>query len=416
VTGRIDGPMRHNGPVSAVFIVDSCRTPMGRLGGQLAHVRPDDLASHVLRRLLDRNPGLDPRGVEDVVWGAANQAGEDNRNVARMAALLAGLPIDVAGVTVNRLCGSGLQAVIQASHALAGGWGDVMIAGGSESMSRAPLVLAKPDRAFPTGAPEIVDSVLGWRFVNPRMKSLYPPITLGMTAERVAEKYGVSRSDQDRFALSSHTKAVTASQLGRFKSEIEPIDAPADPRHRETRTISDDEGPRPDTSLDALASLPPVFLEGGTVTAGNSSPMNDGAAACLLATEEGLRRHGLTPLVRIVSSAAAGVDPDLMGIGPVPASQKALVRAGLETGIIDLVELNEAFAAQAVATIRLLGIDPEIVNVNGGAIALGHPLGASGARILTTLVHELVRRNQRYGLATMCIGVGQGVSAVVERV
>jgi acetyl-CoA C-acetyltransferase/3-oxo-5,6-didehydrosuberyl-CoA/3-oxoadipyl-CoA thiolase len=248
------------------------------------------------------------------------------------------------------------------------------------------------------------------------MKAMYPPITLGMTAERVAAKYGVSRLDQDTFALSSHVKAVAAHQLGRFKAEMEPIDAPSDTRHRDTKTISEDEGPRTDTSLEALGKLPAVFVEGGTVTAGNSSPMNDGAAACLLATEEGLRTHGLTPLARIVSSAAAGVDPDLMGIGPVPASQKALERAGLKVGEVDLVELNEAFASQAVATIRLLGCDPEIVNVNGGAIALGHPLGASGARLLTTLVHELVRRNQRHGLATMCIGVGQGVSAVVERV
>ncbi len=406
----------HNESVSSVYIVDACRTPMGRLGGQLAHVRPDDLASHVVRRLLDRNPDLDPAAIEDVVWGAANQAGEDNRNVARMAALLAGLPVEVPGVTVNRLCGSGMQAVIQASQALAAGWGDVMIAGGSESMSRAPFVMAKPDRPFPTGTPEVVDSVLGWRFVNPRMKAMYPPITLGMTAERVAEKYSVSRLDQDTFALSSHVKAVAAQQLGRFKTEMEPIDAPVDARHHKTNTISEDEGPRPDTSLEALARLPAVFLKGGTVTAGNSSPMNDGAAACLLATEEGLRTHHLTPLARIVSSAAAGVDPDLMGIGPVPASHKALERASLKVGELDLVELNEAFAAQAVATVRLMGCDPEIVNVNGGAIALGHPLGASGARLLTTLAHELIRRNKRYGLATMCIGVGQGVSAVVERV
>lgn len=399
-----------------VFVVDACRTPMGRLGGQLAHVRPDDLAAHALRRLLDRNPSLNPGAVEDVVWGAANQAGEDNRNVARMAVLLAGLPIEVGGVTVNRLCGSGLQAVIQATHALAGGWGEVMVAGGSESMTRAPFVMAKADRAFPTRPPDVVDTVLGWRLVNPKMKAAYPPITMGMTAERVAERFGVSRLDQDTFALHSHQKAVAAWQLGRFKSEVEPIDAPVDARRREVRTIEEDEGPRPDSSLEALARLPAAFLEGGTVTAGNSSPMNDGAAAVLLATEIGLRQHGLTPLARIVSSAAAGVEPDLMGIGPVPASTKALQRAGLEVSNLDLVELNEAFAAQSIATIRLLGLDPDVVNVNGGAIALGHPLGASGARIFTTLVHELTRRNLTYGLATMCIGVGQGVAAVVERV
>jgi 3-oxoadipyl-CoA thiolase len=402
--------------VTDVFVVDACRTPMGRLGGQLAHVRPDDLAAHALRRLLDRNPSLDSGAVEDVVWGAANQAGEDNRNVARMAVLLAGLPIEVGGVTVNRLCGSGLQAVIQATHALAAGWGEVMVAGGSESMTRAPFVMAKADRAFPTGTPEVVDTVLGWRLVNPKMKAAYPPITMGMTAERVAERFGVSRLDQDTFALHSHQKAVAASQLGRFKTEVEPIDAPVDSRRREVRTIAEDEGPRPDSSLEALARLPAAFLEGGTVTAGNSSPMNDGAAAVLLATETGLRQHGLTPLARIVSSAAAGVEPDLMGIGPVPASTKALQRAGLEVSKLDLVELNEAFAAQSIATIRLLDLDPDVVNVNGGAIALGHPLGASGARIFTTLVHELTRRNLTYGLATMCIGVGQGVAAVVERV
>ncbi len=401
--------------MTAVFVVDACRTPMGRLGGQLAHVRPDDLASHAIRRLLDRNPILDPSAIEDVVWGAANQAGEDNRNVARMAVLLAGLPIEVGGVTVNRLCGSGLQAVIQATHALAAGWGDVMVAGGSESMSRAPLVMAKAERAFPTGTPEVFDTVLGWRLVNPKMTLAYPPITLGMTAERVAERFSVSRQDQDAFALHSHQKALAAWRLGRFKAEVEPIDAPVDSRRREFQTIEEDEGPRPDSTLEALAKLPAAFMEGGTVTAGNSSPMNDGAAAVLLATESGLRQHGLTPLARIVSSAAAGVEPDLMGIGPVPASTKALQRAGLGTEQLDLVELNEAFASQAVATIRLLGLDPDVVNVNGGAIALGHPLGASGARILTTLVHELVRQNLRYGLAAMCIGVGQGVAAVVER-
>jgi len=333
-----------------------------------------------------------------------------------MAGLLAGLPIEVPGVTVNRLCGSGLQAVIGAAHALVGGWGEVMIAGGSESMSRAPLVTSKADRAFPTGTPEVADTVLGWRFVNPRMKEMYPPITLGMTAEMVAEKYRITRDDQDGFALTSHQRAVAAQGMDRFKEEIEPIEAPVDHRRRGNVLVTEDEGPRSDTSLDALAALTPVFKENGTVTAGNSSPMNDVAAALLLATETGLDRHGLVPIARIVSSAAAGVHPDYMGIGPVPSSRKALERAGIRTDALDLVELNEAFASQAVASLRALDLDSDKVNVNGGAIALGHPLGASGARILTTLVHELGKQGGRFGLATMCIGVGQGVAAVVERV
>jgi 3-oxoadipyl-CoA thiolase len=402
--------------MTEVYIVDACRSPMGKLGGQLAHVRPDDLATHALRRLLDRHPHLDPMAIEDVSWGAANQAGEDNRNIARMAALLAGLPTDVSGMTINRLCGSGLQAVISAVHGLREGWGQVMVAGGSESMSRAPLVMAKPDRAFPTGAPEVVDTVLGWRLVNPRMDELYPPITLGETAEVVADKYGVTRQDQDQFALASHRRAIEAQRSNRFGDEIEPLQAPGDAKRRQLVPITEDEGPRADTSLEALSKLRPVFREGGTVTAGNSSPMNDGAAAVLLSTEEGIRIHGLTPMARVVSSAAAGVHPDVMGIGPVPASEKALTRAGIRAADLDLVELNEAFAAQAVACMRQLDLDPERVNVNGGAIALGHPLGASGARILTTLVHEMGRRKGRYGLATMCIGVGQGISLIVERV
>jgi 3-oxoadipyl-CoA thiolase len=402
--------------MSDVYVVDGCRTPMGRLGGQLSLVRPDDLAAHAIRRLLERNPDVDPRTIEDVQWGAANQAGEDNRNVGRMAGLLAGLPIEIPGATVNRLCGSGMQAVVSASHALGAGWGDVMIAGGSESMSRAPYVISKPEKGFSTGMPDSADTVLGWRLVNPEMERLYPPITLGMTAEVVADKYDVSREDQDVFALSSHRKAVAAVEAGRLAAEIEPIEAPKDPRRRSFALIESDEGPRADTSLEALGKLPPVFKEGGTVTAGNSSPMNDGAAALLLTTESGLERHGLTPLARIVSTAAAGVHPDVMGIGPVPASEKALRRAGIGVDDLDLVEVNEAFAAQAMATVRLLGLDPDKVNVNGGAIALGHPLGASGARILVTLIHELVRRQGRFGLATMCIGVGQGISTVVERV
>lgn len=389
---------------------------MGKLGGQLSLVRPDDLAAHAVRRLLARNPDLDPMAIEDIQWGAANQAGEDNRNVARMAGLLAGLPIEVPGATVNRLCGSGMQAVISASHALKDGWGDVMIAGGSESMSRAPYVISKPEKGFATGLPDAADTVLGWRLVNPEMERLYPPITLGMTAEVVADKYDVSRDDQDAFALDSHRKALDAVADGKFKDEIEPIDAPTDPRRRATATIENDEGPRADTSLEALAQLPPVFREGGSVTAGNSSPMNDGAAGLLLATEAGLERHGLSPMARIVATSAAGVHPDVMGIGPVPASEKAMARAGISADGLDLVEINEAFASQSLASVRLLGLDPDKVNVNGGAIAIGHPLGASGARILTTLVHELARRGGRYGLATMCIGVGQGVSTIVERV
>jgi 3-oxoadipyl-CoA thiolase len=399
-----------------VYIVDACRAPMGKLGGRLALVRPDDLAAHAVRRLLDRNQDLDPMAVEDIQWGAANQAGEDNRNVARMAGLLAGLPIEIPGATVNRLCGSGMQAVVSASHALNDGWGEVMIAGGSESMSRAPYVISKPERGFATGFPTSADTVLGWRLVNPEMERLYPPITLGMTAEVVADKYDVTREDQDRFALASHQKALAAVSAGRFDAEIEPIEAPDDPRRRTTAMVEQDEGPRADTTIEALAKLPPAFKEGGSVTAGNSSPMNDGAAALLLATESGLERHGLIPMARIVSSGAEGVHPDVMGIGPVPASEKALQRAGIGVDDLDLVEINEAFASQSLASLRLLGLDPEKVNVNGGAIAIGHPLGATGARILTTLVHELARREGRYGLATMCIGVGQGISMIVERV
>ena len=401
--------------MTEIFIADACRTPMGRIGGQLAGVRPDDLAAHVVGALMERNPTLDARDIEDVVWGATNQAGEDNRNLARMAALLAGLGIEAPGQTVNRLCGSGLQAIVTAAQALASGWGDIMIAGGSEAMSRAPYVVTKPERAYAVGAPQMVDTVLGWRLVNPRMKELYPPIGLGETAEEVAAKYGVTRTDQDEFALTSHQRAVAAQKEGRFEDEIVPIEAPVGPKKRTIALITDDEGPRPDTSMEALARLRPVFREGGTVTAGNSSPMNDGAAGVILATACGLEKAGLTPMARLVSSGVAGVHPDLMGIGPVPASQKALVRAGLGVADLDLVELNEAFAAQAVACRNELGLDPQTVNVNGGAIALGHPLGCSGARILTTLVHELSRREGRFGLASMCIGVGQGISVVVER-
>ncbi|MDF1596411.1 MAG: thiolase family protein [Acidimicrobiia bacterium] len=397
-----------------VFIVDACRTPTGRLGGALAHVRPDDLAAHAIGRLLARHPGLDPASVEDIVWGAANQAGEDNRNVGRMAALLAGLPVEVPAQTVNRLCGSSLQAVISAVQAMRDGWGDVMIAGGSESMSRAPFVLAKPPAGFTASPPQMANSVLGWRFVNDRMQIAYPPISLGMTAEVVAERYGIGRERQDEFALRSHQRAVGAQKAGRFDREIEPIEAATDPRGKGVTTVDRDEGPRPDTSLEALAALRPVFKEGGSVTAGNSSPMNDGSAALLLATEEGIARHQLNPLARIVGSAAAGVHPDVMGIGPVPATQKALDRAGMSLDDVGMIEMNEAFAAQTLACIDLLGADNEIVNVSGGAIALGHPLGGTGAKILTTLVHGMNRDSIRFGLATMCIGVGQGIALILE--
>lgn len=399
-----------------VFVVDAIRTPIGRLGGELATVRPDDLAAQTLVALLSRHPGLDPAGVAEVVWGAANQAGEDNRNVARMAALLAGLPVEVPGFTVNRLCGSGLQAVISAGHALRDGWGEVMIAGGSESMSRAPYVQTKPELGYPDGAPTVADTVLGWRLVNPVMEELYPPISLGETAERVADKYQISRSAQDRFALRSHQRAVAAQRNGRFVKEIMPLTLSDRSHKRQSKVVNADQGPRPDTSLEKLSALPPVFLENGTVTAGNSSPMSDGAAAVLLATETGLNRYDLVPRVRLVGAAAVGVHPDLMGIGPVPATQKALQRVGWEISDLDMVELNEAFASQAVACIELLGLDPELVNMDGGAIALGHPLGCSGARILTTLVHGMKAHQRRRGLATMCIGAGQGISLLVEAV
>jgi 3-oxoadipyl-CoA thiolase len=395
-------------------IIAAARTPIGALGGILATIRPDDLAAHILRALVERT-GLDPALVDEVYLGCANQAGEDNRNVARMAVLLAGLPVEVAGTTHNRLCGSSLQAVAAAAHALSAGCGEVMVAGGSESMTRAPYVMLKAATGFAVGKPEMVDTTLGWRLVNPEMERRYPPISLGMTAEVVAERYGVTRADQDAFALQSHRRAVAAAQGGAFAGEIEPIEAPADAARRTKAVVAEDEGPRADTSLEALGKLRPVFKEGGTVTAGNSSSMNDGAAALLLATGEWVEREGREPLARVVTSAVAGVHPDVMGIGPVPAIRKALGRAGIGIENLDLVELNEAFAAQSVACVRELGLDPEKVNVNGGAIALGHPLGATGAKILTTLVHELKRRGGRHGLAAMCIGVGQGIALVVER-
>lgn len=392
--------------------MDAVRTPIGRHGGSLSGVRPDDLAAVALRALLDRT-GIDPALVDDVILGNANQAGEDNRNVARMASLLAGLPITVPGQTVNRLCGSGLQAVNSAFQAVLAGEGEVFIAGGVESMSRAPYVQLKPDSAFPRGAPEVADSVLGWRFVNPRMPNHWT-ISLGETAEVVAERYGIDREAQDRFALESQRRAGAARESGRFADELIPVEVPQ--RRGEPIVVKEDEHPRPDVTLEKLAALRPVFREGGTVTAGNSSGLNDGASALLVVESNRARALGLEPLARIVSTAVAGVEPDLMGIGPVPAVRKALDRAGVGHGEIKLVELNEAFAAQSVACVRELEFDPELVNVNGGAIALGHPLGCSGARILTTLVHELRRRGGGHGVASMCIGVGQGIATVVEGV
>src|SRR4051812_21657948 len=389
------------------LILDAVRTPIGRYGGALAGARPDDLAARTVKAVVERN-GLDPATIDDVFMGCTNQAGEDNRNVARMAGLLGGPLIEFPGVPVNRLCASGLEAVNQASRALRVGEGEVMLAGGVESMSRAPLVGLKPERGFPRGGLELVDTTIGWRFVNPRLAESYSTESMGETAENVAERFGVSREDQDSFALESHQRAVAAADSGRFDEEIVTVDVPQ-PKGAPV-TVHADEGPRPDTTLERLAKLRPVFREGGTVTAGNASQINDGAACLLLASEP----NGHKPLARIVATGAAGVDPAYMGIGPVPATKKALERAGLTIDDIDLVELNEAFAAQVLASMRELGIPHEKLNVNGGAIALGHPLGCSGARLLTTLVHEMRRRGVRYGLATMCIGVGQGLATIVE--
>jgi 3-oxoadipyl-CoA thiolase len=397
--------------VTGAYVIDALRTPIGRYGGALANARPDDLAAHAVRAAVERN-GLPEDGIEEVFMGCTNQAGEDNRNVARMAALLAGLPVEVPGVTVNRLCASGLEAVSQGARQIMLGEGDLVLAGGVESMTRAPLAMAKPDRSFPRGEGRLYDTTIGWRFVNPRMAELYSTEGMGETAENVAERYSVSREDQDEFALESHRRAVAAADAGRFDEEIVPFPAPqpkGDPV-----TVHADEQPRPDTSLEKLAKLRPAFREGGTVTAGNSSGINDGAACLVLATEERAKELGREPLARVVSVGAAGVDPGYMGIGPIPASRKALARAGLTIEDIDLVELNEAFASQVLACARELGIDHDKLNVNGGAIALGHPLGCSGARLAGTLIWELRRRGGRYGLATMCIGVGQGLAMVVE--
>jgi 3-oxoadipyl-CoA thiolase len=393
------------------LILDAVRTPIGRYGGVLSTSRPDDLAAHAVKAAVERN-GIDPASVDELYMGCTNQAGEDNRNVARMAGLLAGLPVAVPAVTVNRLCASGLEAAVQGSRQLRLGDAGLVLAGGVESMSRAPLVTLKPERGFPRGNTELVDTTIGWRFVNPRMAERYSTESMGETAENVALRYGVSREEQDAFALESHRRAVAAAGAGRFDDEIVPVDVPqpkGDPV-----TVHADEGPRPDASLERLSSLGTIFRVGGTVTAGNSSQINDGAACLVLATEERARELGREPLARVVASGAAGVDPGFMGIGPVPATRKALERAELKPDDIDLVELNEAFAAQVLACMRDLGFEHDKLNVNGGAIALGHPLGCSGARLLGTLAWELRRRGGRYGLATMCIGVGQGLAAVIE--
>ena len=392
------------------FIIDAVRTPIGRHGGALATVRPDDLGAVAIRALVERT-GIDPAAIDDVVLGCANQAGEDNRNVGRMSALLAGLPVSVPGQTVNRLCGSGLQAVNAAHQAIAAGDGATFIAGGTESMSRAPFVMMKPETAYARGVPEVADSVLGWRFINPKFDAQWI-VSLGETAELVADRYGVSRDDQDAFALESQRRTAAALAASRFDQELVPVAIPQ--RKGAAVVVNRDEHPRPDTTPESLAKLSPAFRKGGTVTAGNSSGLNDGAAALLVVSGDAARAAGLEPIARVVGSAVAGLEPQLMGMGPVPASRIALERAGLSLQDIKLAEINEAFAAQSVACVRELGIDPAIVNVNGGAIALGHPLGCSGARLLTTLVHELRRRGGGYGLATMCIGVGQGIATIVE--
>lgn len=394
------------------YIVDILRTPVGKFGGALSSVRPDDMAAHVLKEIVARNPSLDPKLIEDVVLGAANQAGEDNRNVARMAVLLAGLPEEIGGITVNRLCASGLQSIIDASRAISCGDGEVYIAGGVESMTRAPFVMGKSETAFGRTA-EIYDTTIGWRFINQKLSKLHYPYGMGETAENVAERYGISRETQDEFAHNSQVKCQAAAEAGKFKDEIVPVYIPQ--RKGEDMVFETDEHPRL-SSVEKLSALAPAFKKGGTVTAGNASGVNDGAAAAIVVSEAVLKRYNLTPMARVVAAAVAGVDPAHMGIGPVPATHKALKRAGLQIKDLDLVELNEAFASQAVACMRELHLDPDKVNVNGGSIAIGHPLGASGTRISATLLHEMKRRdNVRYGLATMCVGVGQGVAVIYEK-
>ena len=396
------------------YLVDGIRTPFGRYGGGLAGVRADDLAAAVIAHLVQRH-GLPAARIDEVVLGCANQAGEDNRNVARMALLLAGLPVSVPGVTVNRLCGSGMQAVTDAARMVMTGEADLVIAGGVESMSRAPLVMAKPTEAFPRGNQTIYDTTLGWRFANPRMEAMHGTLAMGETAERVAQQCNVSREAQDRFAVTSQERAGKALASGRMALEVMPVVTGVDTKTSAEIRLASDEHPRPQTTLEQLAKLRPAFAKDGSVTAGNSSGLNDGAAVLLLASEPALKELGLTPKARYVAGASAGVEPSLMGLGPIPASQKALARAGLTPQRIDLAELNEAFAAQAIPCIEQLGLDPERVNVNGGAIAWGHPLGASGARLVLTLMLELHQRSNQFGLASMCIGVGQGIAVVLER-
>ena len=392
--------------MSSVFVVDACRTPIGKVKGSLAEVRPDHLAADILKALIGRNAFLDPTTIDDVYWGAANQAGEDNRNVARMAVLLAGLPVEIPGATVNRLCGSGMEAISDAARAIAAGDADICVAGGTESMTRAPFVIARTADPYPRSL-DLADTRLGWRLVSPRMQEMYPPITLGETAENVADRYGVTRERQDEWALRSHQLAAAARDAGRFGAEIVPVTT-------SKGEVNADEGINAAITLEQLAAKKPAFRKGGTVTGGNSSPLNDGGAALLLMSEEAVDRAGVTPIARYVGAAAAGVHPDYMGIGPVPAMNRALARAGWRTEDLDLAEVNEAFAAQSVAVVDELKLDPEKVNVNGGAIAIGHPLGCSGARIVTTLLHEMRRRSAVRAAATMCIGVGQGIATLWE--
>jgi len=393
-----------------VYIIDALRTPIGRYGGALSSVRPDDLLALAIKALLKRNPGVPNEAIEDVIAGAANQSGEDNRNVARMALLLAGLPVSIPGVTVNRLCASGLQAIMDGARAIANGDGEVIISCGVESMSRAPFVMAKPAEAFSRKA-EIYDTTLGWRFINQRLADLYYPYGMGETAENVARQWNISREEQDRFAWASQQKYAEALAAGKWTDEIIPVHVESTKGN--VQTVDADEHPRL-SSLEKLSLLKPAFAKDGTVTAGNSSGINDGSAAVLLAGEDAINKYGLKPMARVVSLAVAGVDPSIMGIGPVPATKKALAKAGIDIRDIGLVELNEAFASQSLACIHELGLDPSIINVNGGAIALGHPLGCSGVRISSTLLHEMAKRKVKYGLATMCIGVGQGAAVVYE--
>ena len=395
-----------------VVIVDAVRTPIGRYKGQLKSVRPDDLGAIVIKALLERNPAVPASAIEEVVLGNANQAGEDNRNVARMSALLAGLPVEAAGTTINRLCGSGLDAVIYGARAIAMGEGDIFIVGGTESMTRAPYVMAKPEQEFPRGTMELLDTTIGWRFTNQKLEEMYGAETMPKTAENVAERFGISREEQDQFAFESQTKAQKAIERNRFTDEIIPVEI--QDRKGNKIVIDQDEHPRADTTVEKLGCLNPIF-PGGTVTAGNASGVNDGASALLIMSAEKAKELGVKPMAKYVTSATTGVEPSIMGIGPIHSTKKALKRAGLTAADIDLAELNEAFASQSLECIRQLELNPDIVNVNGGAIALGHPLGASGARILTTLVHEMKKTDAHYGLATMCVGVGQGISVIIQK-